>query len=87
MAVFGAVFVRQLTPSLAAAAGPGVHISASGGQLDSARVNSRGRAPAAGAGEAASEHPEPDVLIPEGPATPEQLERAAVTVTAARSGY
>ena len=101
MAAFGAIFARQLTSSLATAAGPGVHISASGGQLDPARVNSlpalvrhdvffaishaiqhvfiwaapsavlifvlawfikevplRGRAPAAGAGEAASQQPE-----------------------------
>jgi EmrB/QacA subfamily drug resistance transporter len=101
VAAFGAIFARQLTSSLATAAGPGVHISASGGQLDPARVNSlpapvrhdvflaiahavqhvfvwaapsavlifalawfikevplRGRAPAAGEGEAASQQPE-----------------------------
>jgi EmrB/QacA subfamily drug resistance transporter len=40
VAAFGAIFARQLTSSLAAAAGPGAHISASGGQLDPARVNS-----------------------------------------------
>jgi EmrB/QacA subfamily drug resistance transporter len=40
VAAFGAIFARQLTSSLATAAGPGVHISASGGQLDPARVNS-----------------------------------------------
>ena len=40
VAAFGAIFARQLTTSLAAATGPGVHISASGGQLDPARVNS-----------------------------------------------
>ena len=39
VAAFGAVFARQLTSSLAAASGPGVHISASGGQLDPATVN------------------------------------------------
>jgi MFS family permease len=101
VAAFGAIFARELTSSLAAATGPGVHISASGGQLDPATVNSlpapvrhdvfyaithavqhvfvwaapsailifvlawfikevplRGRAPAAGAGEAASQQPE-----------------------------
>jgi EmrB/QacA subfamily drug resistance transporter len=100
VAAFGALFARQLTSSLASASG-GVHISASGGQLDPATVNSlpapvrhdvfvaisqavehvfiwavpaavvifvlawfikevplRGRAPAAGAGEAASQQPE-----------------------------
>ena len=40
VAAFGAIFARQLTTSLSAATGPGVHISASGGQLDPARVNS-----------------------------------------------
>ena len=40
VAAFGAIFARQLTSSLASAAGSGVHISASGGQLDPARVNS-----------------------------------------------
>jgi hypothetical protein len=40
VAAFGAVFARRLTTSLAAAAGSGVHISASGGQLDPATVNS-----------------------------------------------
>ena len=40
VAAFGAIFARQLTSSLAAATGPGVHVSASGGQLDPARVNS-----------------------------------------------
>ena len=40
VAAFGALFARQLTESLAAASGPGVHISAGGGQLDPARVNS-----------------------------------------------
>ncbi len=40
VAAFGAIFARQLTASLAAVTGPGVHISASGGQLDPARVNS-----------------------------------------------
>ena len=101
VAAFGAIFARRLTTSLAAAAGSGVHISASGGQLDPATVDSlpaqvkhdvffaiahavqgvfiwalpaavlifvlawfikevplRGRAPAAGAGEAASQQPE-----------------------------
>jgi EmrB/QacA subfamily drug resistance transporter len=101
VAAFGAVFARQLTSSLAAASGPGAHISASGGQLNPATVNSlpalvrhdvftaiadaiqhvfiwalpaavvifalawfikevplRGRAPSAGAGEAASQEPE-----------------------------
>ena len=40
VAAFGAVFARRLTASLAAAAGSGVHISASGGQLDPATVDS-----------------------------------------------
>ena len=40
VAAFGAVFARQLTESLGAATGPGVHISASGGQLNPATVNS-----------------------------------------------
>jgi EmrB/QacA subfamily drug resistance transporter len=40
VAAFGAIFARQLTSSLAAAAGTGAHISAGGGQLDPARVNS-----------------------------------------------
>ena len=40
MAAFGALFARQLTESLGAATGPGVHISASGGQLNPATVNS-----------------------------------------------
>jgi MFS family permease len=40
VAAFGAIFARQLTTSLASVTGPGVHISASGGQLDPARVNS-----------------------------------------------
>jgi EmrB/QacA subfamily drug resistance transporter len=39
VAAFGAVFASRLTSSLRAAAGPGVHISASGGQLDPATVN------------------------------------------------
>jgi MFS family permease len=39
VAAFGALFARQLTGSLASASG-GVHISASGGQLDPATVNS-----------------------------------------------
>ncbi len=39
VAAFGALFARQLTSSLASATG-GVHISASGGQLDPATVNS-----------------------------------------------
>jgi EmrB/QacA subfamily drug resistance transporter len=39
VAAFGALFARQLTSSLASASG-GVHISASGGQLDPATVNS-----------------------------------------------
>src|SRR6202041_2327212 len=40
VAAFGAVFARKLTESLATAAGTGVHINASGGQLDPATVNS-----------------------------------------------
>ena len=40
VAAFGAIFARQLTSSLAAASGPGAHVSAGGGQLDPARVNS-----------------------------------------------
>ena len=41
VAAFGAVFARRLTESLAAAAaGSGVHISASGGQLNPATVDS-----------------------------------------------
>jgi EmrB/QacA subfamily drug resistance transporter len=40
VAAFGAVFARRLTESLAAAAGSGVHINASGGQLDPATVDS-----------------------------------------------
>ena len=40
VAAFGAIFARQLTSSLAAASGPGVHVSASGGQLNPATVNS-----------------------------------------------
>jgi EmrB/QacA subfamily drug resistance transporter len=40
VAAFGAIFARQLTSGLAAAAGSGAHISASGGQLDPATVNS-----------------------------------------------
>jgi MFS family permease len=39
VAAFGAVFASHLTSSLRSVAGPGVHISASGGQLDPARVN------------------------------------------------
>ena len=39
VAAFGAIFARRLTSSLAAAAGTGVHISASGGQLDPATVD------------------------------------------------
>src|ERR1700761_5246578 len=101
VAAFGAIFARQLTSGLAAAAGSGAHLNASGGQLDPATVNTlpaairhdvfvaiagavqhvfiwaapsavvifvlawfikevplRGRAPAAGAGEAASAEPE-----------------------------
>jgi len=40
VAAFGAIFARQLTSSLAAAAGTGAHVSTSGGQLDPATVNS-----------------------------------------------
>ena len=40
VAAFGAVFARRLTESLASAAGTGVHISASGGQLNPATVDS-----------------------------------------------
>ena len=40
VAAFGAIFARRLTESLASAAGSGVHISASGGQLNPATVNS-----------------------------------------------
>jgi hypothetical protein len=40
VAAFGAIFARRLTTSLAAAAGSGVPISASGGQLNPATVNS-----------------------------------------------
>ena len=41
VAAFGAIFARRLTDSLAAAAaGSGVHVSASGGQLDPATVDS-----------------------------------------------
>ncbi len=41
VAAFGAIFARRLTESLAAVtAGSGVHIKASGGQLDPATVNS-----------------------------------------------
>ncbi len=40
VAAFGAVFARKLTESLASAAGTGAHISASGGQLDPATVDS-----------------------------------------------
>ena len=40
VAAFGAIFARQLTSGLAAAAGSGAHISASGGQLDPATVDS-----------------------------------------------
>ncbi len=40
VAAFGAVFARKLTESLAAAAGTGAHVSASGGQLNPAVVNS-----------------------------------------------
>jgi hypothetical protein len=40
VATFGAVFARRLTESLAAAAGSGVHVNASGGELDPATVNS-----------------------------------------------
>jgi EmrB/QacA subfamily drug resistance transporter len=40
VAAFGAVFARRLTQALAVYAGTGVHISASGGQLDPATVDS-----------------------------------------------
>jgi EmrB/QacA subfamily drug resistance transporter len=40
VAAFGAVFARRLIESLASAAGGGVHVSASGGSLDPATVNS-----------------------------------------------
>jgi EmrB/QacA subfamily drug resistance transporter len=40
VAAFGAVFARRLTESLAASSTGGVHINASGGQLDPATVNS-----------------------------------------------
>jgi len=40
VAAFGAIFARRLTESLAAAAGTGVHISASGGSVNPATVNS-----------------------------------------------
>jgi len=40
VAAFGAIFARRLTASLAAAAGSGVHVSTSGGQLNPATVNS-----------------------------------------------
>ena len=40
VAAFGAIFARRLTSSLAAAAGSGVHVSASGGQLNPATVDS-----------------------------------------------
>ena len=40
VAAFGAIFARRLVESLAAAAGSGVHVSASGGQLDPATVDS-----------------------------------------------
>ena len=40
VAAFGAIFARRLVQSLASAAGTGVHISASGGQLDPATVDS-----------------------------------------------
>jgi MFS family permease len=39
VAAFGAIFASRLTSSLRAAAGTGVHITASGGQLDPATVN------------------------------------------------
>jgi hypothetical protein len=39
VAAFGAIFARRLTQSLAAAAGSGVHINASGGQIDPATVD------------------------------------------------
>ena len=40
VAAFGAVFTRELISSLASAAAHGVHVSASGGQLDPTMVNS-----------------------------------------------
>jgi MFS family permease len=40
VAAFGAVFARKLIESLSSAAGTGAHVSASGGQLDPATVNS-----------------------------------------------
>jgi len=40
VAAFGAVFARRLTQSLASAAGSGAHISATGGQVNPATVNS-----------------------------------------------
>ena len=40
VAAFGAIFARRLTSSLAAAAGSGVHVSTSGGQLNPATVDS-----------------------------------------------
>ncbi|MGH3256317.1 MAG: MDR family MFS transporter [Streptosporangiaceae bacterium] len=40
VAAFGAIFARRLTESLAAAAGTGVHVSASGGSVNPATVNS-----------------------------------------------
>jgi hypothetical protein len=40
VAAFGAVFAHRLTESLASAAGTGAHVSASGGQLDRATVDS-----------------------------------------------
>jgi hypothetical protein len=40
VAAFGAVFARRLTESLASAAGSGPRISASGGQVNPATVNS-----------------------------------------------
>jgi EmrB/QacA subfamily drug resistance transporter len=40
VAAFGAVFARRLTESLASAAGSGAHISATGGQVNPATVNS-----------------------------------------------
>jgi MFS family permease len=39
VAAFGAIFASRLTSSLSAVAGPGVHISSSGGQLDPATVD------------------------------------------------
>jgi MFS family permease len=40
VAAFGAIFARQLTSSLVAVLGPGVHVGASGGPLDPAVVGS-----------------------------------------------